>query len=250
MRGKGDTRDVLCGETYGSKVGAGLGGHVEAGTDIGSIMASARGLIFNAFLQAKDPNSRGSDYRPATSSNARMASPPSPRLSPTSNHFPPVPSTPISRNDSAYALQASLREKRSGHFDVASRRSSSVSFLSYVIKSPSVAYDFLKFGVDRLPPNRRPSQPWMSHMSTPSTSTLGSDYRSASSYAPSVYAQSTLPASTIMPGVLMQPVRNTEMTKWVEGHCLNWKSHDKNGVCAVCEDRSDEGVYKCNGEFR
>ena len=63
-----------------------------------------------------------------------------------------------------------------------------------------------------------------------------------------MYAQSTLAASTIMPGVLMQPVRNTESTQWVEGHCLNWKTHDKNGVCVVCEDRSDEGIYKCSGE--
>jgi hypothetical protein len=41
--------------------------------------------------------------------------------------FPPMPSTPISRSDSGYALQANLREKRSAHFDAQSRRSSSVS---------------------------------------------------------------------------------------------------------------------------
>ncbi|KIW05127.1 hypothetical protein, variant 2 [Verruconis gallopava] len=199
-------------------------------TDVGALMASARGQVFNAFLQAKDPNSRGSDHRPATSTtsgNGRLASPPSPRLSPTSGQFQ-VPGTPISRNDSAFALQASLREKRSGHFDASSRRSSS-------------------FGFERMPPVRRPSQPWMGHLPTPSTSTLGSDFRSGSSYAPSVYAQSTLAASTIMPGVLMQPVRNTDSTQWVEGHCLNWKLHDKNGICAVCDEKSDEGIYKCSG---
>ena len=218
-------------------------------TDIGSIMASRSNQVFNAFLQAKDPNSRGSDHRPQTAGGNRVASPPSPRLSPTSAQFSPIPSTPISRNDSAFALQASLREKRSGHFDVASRRSSSVSsYFSFFSQSPRALTNLSsKFGFERMP-NRRPSQPWTNgHLATPSTSTLGSDYRSASSYAPSVYAQSTLAASTIMPGVLMQPVRNTESTQWVEGHCLNWKSHDKNGTCAVCDEKSEEGVYKCTG---
>jgi hypothetical protein len=100
-------------------------------------------LIFNAFLQARSGQSRGSDHlqRPTTSSttsNGRMASPPSPKISPVSTHFPPhpstpisghfpLPSTPISRSDSGFALQATLREKRSGHFDSSSRRSSSVS---------------------------------------------------------------------------------------------------------------------------
>jgi hypothetical protein len=220
-------------------------------SDIGSIMASARGQVFNAFLQAKDPNSRGSDHRPATSStssNSRMASPPSPRLSPTSAQFPQNPSTPISRNDSAFALQASLREKRSGHFDVSSRRSSSVSAFTLFTAAPPVTHLFTKFGFERMPPVRRPSQPWMGHLPTPSTSTLGSDFKAGSSYAPSVYAQSTLAASTVMPGVLMQPVRNTESTQWIEGHCMNWKSHDKNGVCCVCDERSDEGIYKCTGK--
>jgi hypothetical protein len=222
-------------------------------TDIGSIMASARGQVFNAFLQAKDPNSRGSDHRPATSSassSSRIASPPSPRLSPTSAHFSQLPSTPISRNDSAFALQASLREKRSGHFDVSSRRSSSVSAFSFVTASLPVANFLTKFGFERMPPVRRPSQPWVGHLATPSTSTLGSDFRAGSSYAPSVYAQSTLAASTIMPGVLMQPVRNTESTQWIEGHCLIWKSHDRSGACCVCDEKSDEGVYKCSGALK
>jgi hypothetical protein len=178
-----------------------------------------------------------------------MASPPSPRISPTSTNFPQIPSTPISRNDSAYALQASLREKRSGHFDVSSRRSSSVSALSFVIKSRPVAYLSKKFGFERMPTVRRPSQPFAGHFPTPSTSTLGSDFRSGSSYAPSVYAQSTLAASTVMPGMLMQPVRNTESTQWVEGHCLQWRSHDRISSCSVCEDKSDEGIYKCNGKL-
>ncbi|KAL1639766.1 hypothetical protein SLS58_007664 [Diplodia intermedia] len=91
--------------------------------------------VFNAFLQARAESrgasrgaSRGGADRPSTSSTSRTNnSPPSPsNRSPTSMVFPPLPSTPISRSDSGYALQASLREKRSGHFDAASRRSSSV----------------------------------------------------------------------------------------------------------------------------
>jgi hypothetical protein len=85
-----------------------------------------RDLLFNAFLQARNSQSRGSD-RPSTSStNKTDISPPSPKTSPISQVFPPLPTTPISRSDSAYSLQANLREKRSGHFDSQSRRSSSV----------------------------------------------------------------------------------------------------------------------------
>jgi hypothetical protein len=89
--------------------------------------ASGRPLIYNAFLQS-GAHSRGSD-RPSTSSTIRTFSnsPPSPKTSPVSTVFPPMPSTPISRSDSGYALQANLREKRSAHFDAQSRRSSSVS---------------------------------------------------------------------------------------------------------------------------
>lgn len=89
--------------------------------------ASGRPLIYNAFLQS-GAHSRGND-RPSTSSTVRTFSnsPPSPKVSPISTVFPPMPSTPISRSDSGYALQANLREKRSAHFDTQSRRSSSVS---------------------------------------------------------------------------------------------------------------------------
>ncbi|KAF3491974.1 dDENN domain-containing protein [Arthroderma uncinatum] len=79
--------------------------------------------IYNTFLCAKNDISlsRGTD-RPSTSSTSRNSNPSSPRTaSPTSIKFP-QPSTPVSRNDSGFALQASLREKRSGHFDQASRR--------------------------------------------------------------------------------------------------------------------------------
>lgn len=100
-------------------------------TSFGSVTgpASSRPLIFNAFLQSS-VSSRGND-RPTTSSTIKTVSnsPPSPKISPISQVFPPLPSTPISRSDSGYALQANLREKRSGHFETSSRRSSSVSFV-------------------------------------------------------------------------------------------------------------------------
>ncbi|KAF2101053.1 dDENN domain-containing protein [Rhizodiscina lignyota] len=186
--------------------------------------------IFNAFLQSGDANGRGSE-RPATSSTSSKTgtSPPSPRVSPVSTAFPPLPSTPISRSDSGYALQATLREKRSGHFDTSSRRSSSFVFERHH------------------PTMRRPSQPFLNGYPTNSPSNLNNEYNPSSTYAPSVYAQSTLAASTVMPGILMQPVRNSETTKWVEGHCLNWRQHEDKAVCAVCDEKSDDGIYRCSG---
>lgn len=98
-------------------------------TSFGSVLgpSASRALIFNAFLQSS-AQSRGND-RPSTASTIKTSSnsPPSPKISPVSAAFPPLPSTPISRSDSGYALQANLREKRSGHFETSSRRSSSVS---------------------------------------------------------------------------------------------------------------------------
>lgn len=98
-------------------------------TSFGTITgpSSSRPLIYNAFLQSS-ASSRGND-RPSTASTVKTFSnsPPSPKISPVSTVFPPMPSTPISRSDSGYALQANLREKRSGHFETSSRRSSSVS---------------------------------------------------------------------------------------------------------------------------
>lgn len=92
----------------------------------------SRTSIYNAFLQSHAYTSRGSD-RPSTSStstgghsNSSSQSPPSPVApSPISSSFP---TTPVSRNDSGFALQASLREKRSGHFNEGlARRNSTVS---------------------------------------------------------------------------------------------------------------------------
>ncbi|KAF9693458.1 hypothetical protein EKO04_008504 [Ascochyta lentis] len=190
--------------------------------------ASGRALIYNAFLQSS-AHSRGND-RPSTSSTVRTFSnsPPSPKVSPVSTVFPPMPSTPISRSDSGYALQANLREKRSAHFDTQSRRSSS-------------------FGFEKVPQMRRPSQPMLGHAPSASTSSLSQELRAGSSYAPSVYAQSTLAASTIMPGMAMQPVRSNASVQWQEGHCLQWRPHEDKAACSICEEKSDEGLYRCSG---
>ncbi|KAL1612404.1 hypothetical protein SLS60_000630 [Paraconiothyrium brasiliense] len=193
----------------------------------GPLPSNPRPLIYNAFLQSS-VSSRGND-RPSTASTVKTSqhSPPSPKISPVSTTFPPLPSTPISRSDSGYALQANLRdlrEKRSGHFDTASRRSSS-------------------FGFERVPPNlRRPSQTFLGHAPSASTSSLSHELCAPSSYAPSVYAQSTLAASTIMPGLAMQPVRNTDTTRWQEGHCLQWRPMEQKATCSVCDEKSDDAT--------
>ncbi|PBP18088.1 putative ddenn domain-containing protein [Diplocarpon rosae] len=146
--------------------------------------AAARTAVFNAFLQSK--NDHGRVDRPATSRSTRTSPPTS--VSPVSGHFPPLPTTPVSRNDSGFALTATLREKRSGHFDAGSRRSSS-------------------FGVDRQPTLRRPGLPLPNgHAASLSTSALPSaEAKSLYGYAPSTYAASTLAASTVMPHLLVQP---------------------------------------------
>jgi hypothetical protein len=185
-----------------------------------------RASVFNAFLQSKNDHSRVE--RPSTG-RSNKTSPPS-SVSPVSGHFPPLPITPISRNDSGFALTATLREKRSGHFESNSRRSSS-------------------FGMERPSTLRRPSIPFTNgHSSSLSTSALSMDAKSTHRYAPSTYAPSTLAASTIMPNMLMQPVRNTDTTIWVEGHQLVWKDSDTSSVCSICDEKPDgDGVYKCTG---
>ena len=180
--------------------------------------------VLNAFSQSKQDPQRNQE-RPPTSATSRGSSPPS--LSPTSGSFPALPITPTSRIETGFALQVSLREKRSGHFDSSSRRSSS-------------------FGFDRKPPLRRPSMPFSGHSSSLSTTTISTD-GFASNYAPSIYAQSTLAASTIMPGLLLQPVRNTDTTTWIEGHEFQWSPYDNRSSCAVCDEKSEDGVYRCKG---
>ncbi|QQK44886.1 DENN domain-containing protein [Penicillium digitatum] len=187
--------------------------------------------IFNVFLHARNEagpsrgySSRGSEReRPGTSSTMRAnASPPSPREnSPTSGFFPP-PQSSSSRNDSGMALQASLREKRSGHFDAASRRSSS-------------------FGM-----SRRPSAQFLGHASNLSVTTLNTDYGAGSTYAPSVYAQSTIAASTIVPQSTYQPSGNNEGTCWAEGHFFQVQPWDDKLTCAICDDLAEEHMYKCS----
>ncbi|KAK4667131.1 hypothetical protein QC763_306480 [Podospora pseudopauciseta] len=185
--------------------------------------------LFNAFAQAKIDPSRME--RPPTSKSSK-GSPPS-SVSPVSMNFPPMPITPISRSDSGFA--ATLREKRSGHFDERSRRSSS-------------------FGVDKQPPHpsmaHRPSLPFLNgHTQNMSISAISIDSQSSfGGYAPSTYAQSTIAASTIMPNMMVQPVKNTENTVWVEGHCFNWEPTETGSTCTVCDERSEgDGLYKCNG---
>ena len=189
-----------------------------------------RGPIFNAFAGLRLDVSRGGE-RPATSRSGKTSPPAS--LSPISVTFPAVPTTPVSRSDSGFALHATLREKRSGHFDDRSRRSSS-------------------FGIDKQhPPLHRPSLPFLNgHSQNPSISAVSIDSQSSytGGYAPSTYAQSTLAASTVMPNMLMQPVRNTETTVWVEGHCFHWTSAEGASFCSVCEDKAEgDGLYKCAG---
>ncbi|EMC97616.1 hypothetical protein BAUCODRAFT_459889 [Baudoinia panamericana UAMH 10762] len=224
----------------------------ESSTTFGEATHAASKLtVFNAFLHAR-AESRGFD-RPSTSStgtngsNSSSQSPPSPVApSPISSSFP---GTPVSRNDSGFGLQASLREKRSGQFgDGLMRRNSAVHSL---LKARNPLQDKTntqpQFGFDRFGTVRRPSQPSIAtgHQPSMSTSTLGNG--ASSNYAPSVYAQSTLAASTIMPQMMVQPVRDDETTKWIEGHCLVRRAKDGKSICSICDDRCDDESFRCSG---
>ena len=184
---------------------------------------AARPPVLNAFLQAQEMQKQD---RPNTSSTIKNTSGSS--VSPVSATFPQPPA-PFPRNDSGFALQTSLREKRSGYFDTVSRRASNN-------------------GLDRKPTLRKPSVPFVvnGHSSNPSVGSRGSTY-SPSVYAPSSYAQSTLAASTVMPTLLMQQVRDTEYAKWAEGHCLQWRRGDTSSTCSVCDEKADDGIHRCSG---
>ena len=182
----------------------------------------SKSLVFNAFQPSKTEG-----QRPSTSST-KENSPPSPNLSPTSGSFPPLPRTPTSGNESGFRIKTGLREKRSGHFETSSKRSST-------------------YAPDRNPTMRRPSIPFSNHSSKLSMSTTAAGSYAASTYAPSTYAQSTLAASTVMPNMLMQPVRSNETTSWVEGHCLQWRTRDDRSICSVCDDKAEDGIYRCSG---
>ncbi|RDA82386.1 hypothetical protein CP532_1595 [Ophiocordyceps camponoti-leonardi (nom. inval.)] len=218
--------------------------------------------VFNAFLLSSSSSSSAAaaaadsnrSERPGTSKSSRTS--PQSSVSPASTNFPPMPTTPLSRSDSGFALTATLREKRSGHFgEDKGRRSSS-------------------FGLDKFHPAHRAGVSLLNgHQPNASISGISVDSHSSFGcggggvgYAPSTYAQSTLAASTIMPNMQVQPVRNTETTVWVEGHCFRLGNPDDacsssaststsasttassshSSPCAICDERSDgDGVYVC-----
>ncbi|KAK6499558.1 hypothetical protein TWF481_009925 [Arthrobotrys musiformis] len=189
--------------------------------DLAASPGSYRRPVFNVFLQARMLG-RPQELRPTTSGTIKGGNPPSPN-SPRSGL-----GSSSSRAESGNTLTATLRGKRSGNFEtLAQRRSSS-------------------FGVDRQVPNlRRPSVPFTNHSPSPSTSSLVETGSTYNQYPPSVYTPSTLAASTIIPQMLVQPVRDTATTKWVEGHCLHWQPVDFDSSCSICEEKSDEGLYHC-----
>ena len=182
--------------------------------------------VFNAFSHSKP----GTADRPATSKSNKTS--PQSSVSPVSVNFPPMPVTPVSRSDSGFALSATLREKRSGHFKDNSqsggRRSSSFTHA----------------------PPHRPSMPFLNgHQTNLSISAISVDSQSSyGGYAPSTYAQSTIAASTVMPNMLIQPVENTDTMVWVEGHCFHFSPRDTSSICVICDERAEgDGCYKCTG---
>lgn len=83
----------------------------------------ARKPIFNAFLQARGGRVLTSDRTMTSSSRETKAH----SMAGSSDSSFKGSSAPMSRADSGFTLTNALREKRSGHFDLTSRRSSTVS---------------------------------------------------------------------------------------------------------------------------
>lgn len=234
--------------------------------DATSLPSVSKQAVFNAFVSQRPDSAHRHNERPSTSSTSKnsqssSASPPSPTTtpSPVSTNFPLTP-TGVSRNDSGFALQASLREKRSGHFtDGLSRRNSAVTSL-FNARNPfqDKTNTQTQLGPDRMNTVRRPSAPLPGQQSAPvlghhpsmSTSTLGGTTLNGagSTYAPSIYAPSTMAPSTIMQPQLVQRVQDTDTTKWVEGHCLQRRRPDTKTYCTICDERCDDEVFKCTGE--
>jgi len=195
--------------------------------------------IFNAFLSAKIDSTmseRKVSGRPGTSSTTKASSqssthaPPSPAIS--ASIFDSFPNTPLSRNDSAFAFGSILREKKSGNFETAARRSS--------------------FTLDRMIPLRR-STVGLSHSHSPSVSTsnFGSSV-GGPGYASSIYAPSTLAASTIMPTAFIQTVKDTETNKWSEGHCMVKQAARQGGgsiLCSICNEKCGDEYHQCTGKI-
>jgi len=214
----------------------------------GTTAPSSRTSVYNAFLHARPDATRGAD-RPSTSSTGTGDST-------VSSHSPPPTSVAAqqastsyspfsaSRNDSGLALQASLREKRSaGRLnDNLGRRNSAVHSL-FNARNPSKAPANDPSQYDPHGNGRRPSAPMFGHYSSSSTSSLGQG--AGSNYAPSVYAQSTLAASTIMPSMMVKPVRDDERTKWVEGHCMQRRNKDIRNMCTICDERCHDESFRC-----
>lgn len=47
----------------------------------------------------------------------------------------------------------------------------------------------------------------------------------------------------------MQPIRNTETTRYHEGHCMQFRQHEEKASCTICDEKSDDGLYRCSGMF-
>lgn len=179
--------------------------------------------LLNVFAQAKPRSAMGTD-RPRTGSTTRRPSHTegSDKTSPNTANFPSLSTTPKSRHDSGFAMQASLKEKPSTQFETNSKHNSS----SYNVR-------------------RKASLPFVKHNATYSHGSDVPQFSGTSTYATSTYAQSTLAASTVMPGTSYQPVRNDMNTKWIEGHCMQWRPVLAGGICSLCDEKGDEGLYRC-----
>lgn len=207
--------------------------------------------LFNAFSQpARAAKTFGCERPPARSVSGESTTS-STTSSPTTNNLLPPFAFPLSRHDSGLTIQSTLKEKRSGVFDVSSymKRNSSlhvVPLMTNRMSNMNGSDKMSMFGT-----MRRPSMQFNGHSYAPSVSTLGNrGATEGSNYAPSVYAQSSLAASSIMAfNTVSPPCNSSDTTLCCEGHCLQFQANTAERlVCSVCNEKSSEGIYKCSGK--
>ncbi|KAI5295918.1 hypothetical protein KEM52_006472 [Ascosphaera acerosa] len=207
------------------------------------------------------------DNRPGTAQSlmdqlGRSGTPSSPvsstHHSPT--YFNSANGTPLvsslARNDSGFSFHATLREKRSCHFDSASKRSGGNGSVGSSAGGSMT---------------RRPSVPMLGHASNLSVS---SSMDTKGSYTPSLYAPSSFAASTIAASTIMAggngggSIRSFAMgggrsgapngAVFIEGHCLMPRpsgAADMQIPCLICDEKPgdseympvSENVYTCTG---
>lgn len=203
--------------------------------------------IFNAFSASRAVKSSHVGEKASTSSSVstRLLASSESSTSSATISFAPVTRAAGATNGTTNTL----REKRSGQLDAASKRSSSVYNLSSYTtqRRVRVKTNLPKLGLDRSV-SHRPSAQSQTRASSTSTPTLCVAPSATSLHAPSVYAASTLATSTVVPCGPHEHGQTTDSMRLVEGHCFQSRLPEFRVVCSLCDEKVDEAGLRCSGK--